>query len=389
MKQTFCVCKVLKKNSVKKKRKVFVSVINDLVSDRRVDRVCKTLSDMGFDVTLLGRRYKDSPSLNSRAYHMQRMHLVFRKGPLFYAEYNIRLFFFLLFRKASLLVSNDLDTLLPNYLIHKLKKLPIVYDTHEYFTGVPELANRPRVRNFWKSMERRIFPKLKHVITVNESIAALYSKEYGNDIMVVRNIPEKSKNVAVATKSELGFPADKKIILLQGAGINVDRGAEEAIEAMQYIDDAILVILGDGDVVEELKSRAAKMGLERKVQFIPRQVPEKLCEYTTKADIGITLDKDTNVNYRYSLPNKLFDYIHAGVPVLASPLIEIKKVVEKYNVGCFIENHEPRHIAEKMKQMLEDQNAREKWKTNLQYAASELNWENEKKTLIELYSQYV
>lgn len=389
MKQTFCVCKVLKKNSVKKKRKVFVSVINDLVSDRRVDRVCKTLSDMGFDVTLLGRRYKDSPSLNSRAYHMHRMHLVFRKGPLFYAEYNIRLFFFLLFRKASLLVSNDLDTLLPNYLIHKLKKLPIVYDTHEYFTGVPELANRPRVRNFWKSMERRIFPKLKHVITVNESIAALYSKEYGNDIMVVRNIPEKSKNVAVATKSELGFPADKKIILLQGAGINVDRGAEEAIEAMQYIDDAILVILGDGDVVEELKSRAAKMGLERKVQFIPRQVPEKLCEYTTKADIGITLDKDTNVNYRYSLPNKLFDYIHAGVPVLASPLIEIKKVVEKYNVGCFIENHEPRHIAEKMKQMLEDQNAREKWKTNLQYAASELNWENEKKTLIELYSQYV
>jgi glycosyltransferase involved in cell wall biosynthesis len=389
VKQTFCVCKVLKKNSVKKKRKVFVSVINDLVSDRRVDRVCKTLSDMDFDVTLLGRRYKDSPSLNSRAYHMQRMHLVFRKGPLFYAEYNIRLFFFLLFRKASLLVSNDLDTLLPNYLIHKLKKLPIVYDTHEYFTGVPELANRPRVRNFWKSMERHIFPKLKHVITVNESIAALYSKEYGNDIMVVRNIPEKSKNVAVATKSELGFPADKKIILLQGAGINVDRGAEEAIEAMQYIDDAILVILGDGDVVEELKSRAAKMGLERKVQFIPRQVPEKLCEYTTKADIGITLDKDTNVNYRYSLPNKLFDYIHAGVPVLASPLIEIKKVVEKYNVGCFIENHEPRHIAEKMKQMLEDQNAREKWKTNLQYAASELNWENEKKTLIELYSQYV
>jgi glycosyltransferase involved in cell wall biosynthesis len=389
VKQTFCVCKVLKKNNVKKKRKVFVSVINDLVSDRRVDRVCKTLSDMGFDVTLLGRRYKDSPSLNSRAYHMHRMHLVFRKGPLFYAEYNIRLFFFLLFRKASLLVSNDLDTLLPNYLIHKLKKLPIVYDTHEYFTGVPELANRPRVRNFWKSMERHIFPKLKHVITVNESIAALYSKEYGNDIMVVRNIPEKSKNVAVATKSELGFPADKKIILLQGAGINVDRGAEEAIEAMQYIDDAILVILGDGDVVEELKSRAAKMGLERKVQFIPRQVPEKLCEYTTKADIGITLDKDTNVNYRYSLPNKLFDYIHAGVPVLASPLIEIKKVVEKYNVGCFIENHEPRHIAEKMKQMLEDQNAREKWKTNLQYAASELNWENEKKTLIELYSQYV
>lgn len=371
------------------KKKVIVSVINDLVSDRRVDRVCNTLCDMGFDVILLGRQYKNSNPLSARAYRTIRMHLIFRKGPFFYAEYNLRLFLFLLFRRAALLVSNDLDTLLPNYLIHQLKGVPLVYDTHEYFTGVPELLERPKVRKIWKAIERLIFPKLKHVITVNESIARLYKEEYGNDIMVVRNIPEKVKTASTTTKTELGLPGDKKIILLQGAGINLDRGAEEAIEAMQYIDNAILVILGSGDVINKLKGKVSKMGFEGKVKFIPRQVPEQLYEYTTKADIGLTLDKDTNINYRYSLPNKLFDYIHAGVPVLATPLLEVKKIIEKYDVGNFIENHEPAHIADRMKQMLEDEEAGKRWKENLHYAAVELTWENEKKVLTKLYQQYV
>ncbi|MBE0662627.1 MAG: glycosyltransferase [Bacteroidales bacterium] len=370
------------------KKKVIVSVINDLVSDRRVDRVCNTLNEMGFEVKLLGRKYHNSPAIGKRAYKTHRMHLIFRKGPFFYAEYNIRLLLKLLMHKADLLVSNDLDTLLPNYLVHKFKGTPLVYDTHEYFTGVPELAVRKRVRKIWKAIERRIFPKLQHVITVNESIAKLYHEEYGNDILVVRNIPDTVKTQPQTTKSELGLPTEKRIILLQGAGINVDRGAEEAIDAMQYIDNSVLVILGDGDVVVELKLKVNRMGLDRKVKFIPRQAPEMLFEYTTKADIGLTLDKDTNINYRYSLPNKLFDYIHAGVPVLATPLVEIKQIIEKYDVGCLIDNHEPNHIADKMKMMLENSEDRKRWKANLKLAATELTWENEKKVLTDLYSKY-
>ena len=371
------------------KKKVIVSVTNDLVSDRRVDRVCNTLCEMGFSVSLLGRRYQNSLPLSGRAYHTHRIHLVFRRGFLFYAEYNIRLFFFLLFSKSKLLVSNDLDTLLPNFLVHRIKGIPLVYDTHEYFTGVPELVNKPVIRNFWKRIERWIFPKLRHVITVNESIARLYREEYGNEILVVRNIPEKLLRVPSTRRSDLGLPEDKKIILLQGAGINIDRGAEEAIEAMRFVDNALLVILGDGDVVEKLKQQVKTQKLQEKVKFIPRQVPEQLYEYTTKADIGLSIDKNNNINYRYSLPNKVFDYIHAGVPVLASDLVEVKRIVEKYQVGSLISSHEPGHIAEKMKQMLGDEKAQQAWKHNLKIAAAELNWESEKKVLTELYSQYV
>ncbi len=369
--------------------KVIVSVTNDLSTDQRVDKVCNTLTGMGFIVTLVGRKLRESHDLENRAYATHRMKLLFRKGPLFYAEYNIRLFVYLMTHRCQLMVANDLDTLLANFLIRKLKGIPLVYDSHEYYTETPELVNRPAVQRIWERIERYIFPELTDIITVNQSIAGLYEEKYGKKLNVVRNIPRAATAIVEKTRKELGLPEDKKIVLMQGAGINIQRGAEEAIEAIRSVENALLLIIGGGDVIGSLKQQAAHPELSKKVMFLPKMPYQELMQYTRVADIGLTLDKDTNINYRFSLPNKLFDYIHAGIPVLASRLPEISRIVEDYNIGMITESHQPAEIARIIKLMLNDDAKSAIWKNNLAKAANELTWENEEKVLKSVYQKYV
>jgi len=343
----------------------------------------------GYEVILVGRSKYDSLPLLQRAYTTERLHLLFEKEAAFYAEFNFRLFFFLLFRKFDVLIANDLDTLLPNYLISKIKRIPLVYDSHEYFCGVPELENNHFARKCWLRIEKWIFPRLKHVFTVNDSIANLYKKQYNVDVKVVRNIPLKRERIITKTRMDLGLPQDKQILLLQGAGINVDRGVEELIDAMQWISNALLLIIGGGDVIENLKMQASKLHLYDRIRFIPKLAFDELYNYTVLSDLGLTLDKNTNINYRFSLPNKLFDYISAGIPVLSSDLFEIRNIIEKYSIGEILIDLQPEHIALHINQLLADEVKLAEFRKNTAFANQELCWENEEKELIKVYQQYL
>jgi len=367
------------------KNRVIFSVTNDIVFDQRVNRIARTLLQEGAEILAVGRQFGNSMSCNHLSYPVKRFRMIFSKGPLMYAFFNIRLFLFLLFRKVDILLSNDLDTLLANFLVSRIRKVTLIYDSHEYFTGVPEIQNRPFVRKVWQTIERWIFPKLKHIYTVNQSIARIYEKKYNVNVEVVRNVSYKWNRSENCSRKRLGLPVNRFLIILQGSGINIDRGAEETVLSMQFLDNTILLIIGEGDIVKNLKQMVSERDLESKVKFMEKVPYNILMNFTCAADVGITLDKDTNLNYKYSLPNKLFDYIQAGVPVLASQIVEVENIIKSYNIGDIIDNHNPKHIASKLKNMLSDMDRMQLWKKNLHKAREELCWENEQGRIIEIF----
>ncbi len=371
------------------KKRIIVSVTNDLTTDQRVDRVCNSLAGMGFEVVLVGRKLRSSLPLAKRNYATKRMRLIFSKGPLFYAEYNKRLFLYLLFHKADIVLSNDLDTLAGNYLASRLKRIPQVHDCHEYFRGVPELNGRKTVTRIWRALEDWIFPKLKWVYAVNGSIAEIYREEYGNEVKVIRNVPVTKRNIIPKKKSELGISEEKKIILYQGA-VNVDRGLEEAIMAMKFIKTpAVLLIIGTGDILDNLIQLVKNQELTDKV-ILTGQIPfQELPSYTMMADIGLSIEKDVSLNYHYCLPNKFLDYIQARVPVLVSKLPEMEAIVNQYGIGEFIESHDPAYLAKKFDLMLGDEVKLDLYRKNLVKAAENLCWENEEPELIRIFAPYV
>ena len=370
-----------------KQKKAIVSVTNDLYTDQRVHKVCLFLESQGFSVILVGRNRKSSKELQSRTYTTKRFNLFFDKGAKFYAEYNFRLFWFLIFRKVDLLVSNDLDTLLANYSASKFKPFSrLVYDSHEYFTEVPELIHRKKVKQIWEGIEAWIFPKLKTIYTVNGSIAKLYADKYQKEIKVVRNISPNWEPKNLKSKQELGIPENKQLIILQGAGINIDRGAEEAVQAMKSVENAILLIVGDGDVVDQLKSYVVDNQLHLRVLFFDKRPYHEMMNFTYYADLGLTLDKPTNINYRYSLPNKVFDYIQAETPIIGTNLIEITKIVNEYGVGETIDELTPENLANSINSLINNESRLAELKENCSKARKVLNWGSEIEILKEIYS---
>jgi len=364
---------------------MYITVSNDVVHDQRILRVAGTLGKTGAEIILLGRRLPGSRPVNTTGFTVKRFLLPFRRGFFFYASLNIVLFFYLLFARKGIMVANDLDTVLPCYMVSRLRHLPLVYDSHEYFQGVPEISDRPWVKYVWKRIEQLTVPNIAVKYTVNDSIARLYREEYHTEFKVVRNLSLRWLPGVRKTRADLDLPTGIPILVVQGTGINKDRGVEEAVMAMSYLDNAMLLIIGSGDRIAALKQLVSQLKLEGRVLFRGKMPYTELMQHTSCADVGLSLDKGIHLNYRYSLPNKLFDYIQAGIPVIVSDLPEVRNIVEGYRIGEVTNTHDPALLATVFRRVLGDTVLLSEWRKNLEKAAAELCWENEEKVLMKIY----
>ncbi len=358
--------------------KIILTVTNDLTYDQRMQRICTSLSTAGYVVELVGRELTASKPLDKYPFAQVRLKCLFNKGKCFYLEYNIRLFFYLLFNKADIICSIDLDTILAGYYAARLKGSKIVYDAHEFFPEVPEVVRRPRIQAAWRWVEKTYTPKVDLVYTTTQSISETFEKEYIRPVYTIRNLP-------ILQEHTLSTQPERPYLLYQGA-LNEGRGIEHLIEAMKDID-VDLYLVGDGDIAKQLQEQSKQMGLEHKVKFLGFKKPAELMQITAQAYIGLNLLEQKGLSYYYSLANKFSDYIHAGIPQICINFPEYKRINDQYHIALLIDDLDQKTIKAAIERLLNDKKMHCEFKENCLVCRQELNWQNEEKKLISLYEQ--
>lgn len=359
-------------------RKIVMAVTNDLVTDRRVDRHCRELTAAGYEVLLIGRLLPHSKEVE-RPYRTERMELRHLRGPKFYAEFNQRVARRIVEEKPDLVWANDSDTL-PGcwWAAHRLR-CRLVMDAHELFPELPEVIGRPVVRLAWRLINKCLMPRCSALITVCQSFADYYRGHNGVEMTVVRNV--QPTDASLQPKAET---PEHPVLLYQGA-VNVGRGVDWAIDAMEFLPDCRLSIAGGGDLIEEMRRYAGSKPWADHIDFLGLLPHEELDRLTPSADVGLLMLEEMGLSYHLTLPNRVGDFVAAGVPVVASDMPETARVVKQYGVGELMDAPGPRALADATQRLLE------RWRTLdaaqrkalFVPAREDMDWKKEKEKLIE------
>lgn len=358
-------------------KKIVFLITNNPNYDQRMQRICQSLHANGYAVTLVGTDVRGGKQV-SRGYEQKQLRCVFTKGKLFYAEFSLKAFFTLLFMRFDAVCAIDLDAIIPCYLVSKLRHKRRVYDAHELFCELPEVIRRPGIYRAWKAIERWCLPAFRQGYTVSESISAEYSKMYGHRYHTIRNI-SLLRNETVGEN-----PVKQPYILYQGA-LNEGRGIEQLLAAMKHVH-LPLVICGEGNLSAKARELVNELGLQEKVLFRGMLEPSLLPAYTFHATVGLNLGDGTGLNNYFSLNNKFFDYIHAGLPQVAMDFPEFRKINTEFEVAVLAPDLQEATIANAINSLLENKNIYARLKLNCERAKLVLNWQREEEKLLDFYN---
>ncbi|MDA3837890.1 MAG: glycosyltransferase family 4 protein [Candidatus Delongbacteria bacterium] len=371
---------------MKIKNNIIFSVFDPLFHEYRGFKVACSFEKKGWKSIIIGTKYSNAKLLGWNNIQTDRIR-IFTRLPLFVnmIVFWIKLFMSLMITKADILYSHDIFPLLPVYLVSKFKRIPFVYDAHEFWHGNSQVENRPLAKWFWTSYERIFIKAAKKVITVSDSIARELESIYKIDkVKVFTNLPmikEIPKDRKLLHNS-LKLSKDKKIVLYQGRFL-VNNGLDTIVKAFQNVTKkAVLVFVGEGSEKPKLESIINELGMGDRVFFIGPFPHDELINYTVCADIGLCLIKNSGKSFFYSTPNKMFEFIQAGVPQIASNFPEMTKIVKAYEVGEVIDPENKGLITDTINLMLCDVQKMVKFKQNCEITRQELVWDSIEEELV-------
>lgn len=390
--------------------KVCMFVLNNCKYDTRVLKEAKTLTEAGHDVKIIAVLDKDTEPYEEkdgfRIIRVTRTGIPYRvlqailgrkvlaalavfNRPLVFGEYCYRSWKVVKHEPADVYHSHDLTTLPVGYTAKRRTGGKLVYDSHELFTELHYIScvERPAFR----FLERHLVQRADAVITVNEFAAGELSKRYEIGLPdVVRNCPplarQGDEQYNSSIRENLGLGDTVPIIVHVGL-FSKSRGSEKLVSAVPFLNHGVVVFLGWGAGAEEieLKELVRQKGLEDKVLFAPPVAPEEVVGYISSAQVGVMPFLNISLNHYYATPNKLWECISAGLPVVSSSFPALKAIVEGYHLGKICNPEDSEDIAAAINWVLADKKRYEKMKRNALKAAKKFNWENESKKLLEVY----
>lgn len=281
--------------------------------------------------------------------------------------------------KPEIIHANDLDTLPAAYIAAKLTKAKIIYDSHEIYTGMPQLVNRKIIKFVLQRIESFLIRRVDHVISVSHAAASRLSELY--------KIPEPS------VVTNCSFSVNEKKLDLKNEAFEVvyqgimrrNRGYEQFVMAANYIDDKInLILRGYGDIKDYLRDEVEEHQFKNVLFPEPVEISE-LIKVASQSHVGVVLTQPVSDNFKYTVSNKIFEYIQARIPVILSDVPEHRYLNEKYKIGIIIDSITPEKIAEAINKLYTDEELYNYFKRNVEIAAKHLTWENEGTKLISIY----
>ncbi|NNE15515.1 MAG: glycosyltransferase [Saprospiraceae bacterium] len=344
--------------------------------DRRLQRITKELSNNGFIIYWFSRSYET----NSDSLHYlsnRKIKTFFKRGILFYLEFNIRLFISLLRSSSDGISAADIDTLPAAYLASKIKRKTLFFDAHEIFHEVPELLGKPLKKKIWFMLSNFLFKRVSRKYTVNHSLRLKFKQDFNTNFDVIMNVP------SLKTTNNNPQKDFNKLIYL--GVVNKGRGVEIAISALQTLTDFSLQIIGEGDLIEEMKALSKQKGVDKRVTFSGYVSPSELSSHLENGSVGLNLLIPESENYKLSLANKHFDYIHAKLPSICMRFPEYEIINEKHAVSILVDEYSETALIEGINTLYKG-NTYSQLQENCTLAATNYNWEKESQKLLSVYT---
>ncbi len=358
-------------------KKAVIAFLGNALFDSRVMNLYSSLTEKGIKVKVLSFDFKDT-----KVYSDNPDIIVFpypkRNSLLFYTKFFARLNWELSKEKFDYYFAEDVYTLPIVQFWTGLYSGKLIYDSRELYPFLAGLREKSTNQKIIAAIEKRYIYEADKILVTGKMDAEFLEEYYNvNNILLLRNLPKYTKQLKpVNIMEKLSLPENAKIIIYQGV-ILEGRGIKLTIDAIKNLPEWHFVILGDGEFRDEFQSYSEKICVSNRVHFLGFISQEELLNYSSAADLGMALIENLSKSYYYALPNKLFEYIMAGTPVMVSNLPQMREVVENYNVGIVAEDWTPETISKELQKISSGEIDLKKLKANCRNAAQTLNWENE------------